>query len=253
MRRGASPRAAVDLDQLLAVRVIESRVEMKIVTTTAFRQGFGNAASNPARIRDACQVLDEAAEEGARIVLLPAGFLCAPEGWQLRVGAKIVAHAEKRRVAVVFGVDTSAAKQTKRPSKRDETNRHWPFFIVACGTSGAHQLWRQRSTSRANGAEVDEHPERRVVDVDGELVDVLACGEVFSAVLRAACKTWGTRRMVVPFHTAAGSRFSNALSWSEQNGICCVRAVHANEAELGARSVKHLRDTEALRVWTAVL
>lgn len=224
---------------------------MRIATTVATPMGFGESTSNRMRIKDACIVIDAATEAGARMLVLPAGLLHVAHGAQEHAGAEIVARARERRIAVVFGADTRGGSRLKRANKQKRVNREWPFFVVAQGTTDSCLIWRQRCTSRANGSDIDGEPERRFIEVDGELVDVLACGEVFSPVLRAACETWGTRRIVVPFHSAAGSRFSNAVAWARRNRMRCVRAVHAKSAELGTRNLKPMYDTETLAAWTA--
>jgi hypothetical protein len=224
---------------------------MRIATTIATPMGFGESTSNRMRIRDACLGIDAAAEAGARLLVLPAGLLCVVNGKQERAGAEIVARARERCIAVVFGVDTRGGSRSKRANNQKLVNREWPFFVIAQGTADTSSIWRQRCTNRSNGSDIDGEPERRVIEVDGELVGVLACGEVFSPVMRAACKTWGVRRIVVPFHSAAGSRFSHAVAWARRNRMHCVRAVHAKSAELGTRNMKPLRATETLAVWTA--
>src|SRR5690242_3184722 len=145
---------------------------MRIATTTATPMGFGESTSNRMRIKDACAVVDAAAEAGARLLALPAGFLYVGDGTQERAGAEIVARARERRIAVVFGADTRGGSRSKRANKQKRMNREWPFFVVAQGTVGSYSIWRQRCTCRANGLDIDGEPERRAIEVDGETVDV---------------------------------------------------------------------------------
>jgi hypothetical protein len=107
----------------------------------------------------------------------------------------------------------------------------------------AADVQRQRSTTSRNWQCVPQDKNREVhrLAVGDHDVGVALCGEAFNRDVRTGLVDADVALVVVPAHTAAGSRHSCALKYFADHGKPALRAVHANE---DARNVLWVRKKE---------
>lgn len=178
--------------------------------------------SNEERVELARRVI---AEQPGRIdlIVLPAGFLRArSEGEVREVAAPLLTAARKAKVAVMFGVDAGARGSVRAGSL--------PYFLLGWspGQSKA-SLWRQRSITSADAGEAPHQAfaSARALEVKGQKVAPIVCGEVFSPRVRDSVAKLKPVVAVLAAHTAGGARHWAGQRCLAQLGVRSVRAVHA--------------------------
>ncbi|HET9626407.1 MAG TPA: hypothetical protein VFP84_33830 [Kofleriaceae bacterium] len=190
-----------------------------------------STAANTRREQMACAVLEHAHKEGAQLLVFPAGFLRARNGDVEASARTLLAKATDLGVAIIFGIDTDA-KSISLDAKHEDhriAEESLPYFIVAKSKDDGPYYWRQRSSTSWNGYNIPAGLlAPRSLQVDHLTVDVFACGEIFSRPLRDRLESWDDRILVVPTHTAQGSRFFRAVEWAQGAGVRAIlRATHA--------------------------
>jgi hypothetical protein len=219
----------------------------KVVSVVSGTSGRGTTGGNRLRLSIAQQVMCWARDEGAHLVIFPAGFLRAAISQESDLVATVrplTARARSLRLSVVVGVDCSSFAR-KDPQKASKVSNAFvrrgrlPFFGIGW-TPGMRtpKVWRQRSTTSWNCSftSVPWELSQRQLVIDADRVVVVLCGEAFDPRIRADIVAKAPALVVIPAHTAAGSRLHNALEYFSENGVAAVRAVHAkNYADCSMR------------------
>jgi hypothetical protein len=215
---------------------------LRVVSMMMDMEGWHDLRGNEARL----QLADEAMTwmrdvARAHLILFPAGYLYASTLSEAReLAERIVALARQRSIAVVLGVDISNTGELKRGlskagSKDTDllvTQGLLPFFLFAWSPGMPSSVeWRQRSTTSENWAlaPLPERGERRILKVNGQWVDVVACGEAFNRELRVGIgqNPEKTVAVVIAAHTAQGSRIWNATEYFASSvGLPTLLSVH---------------------------
>ncbi|WNG26170.1 hypothetical protein F0U62_20690 [Cystobacter fuscus] len=198
---------------------------LRVVSMMADLETRCDLLGNEARLRIAEEVMDWAKDSArAHLAVFPAGYFSVSNLTEGRTLFKtVLRQAEQRHLAVVLGVDKCASGTTAKASSK--TGREdidllvekgqLPFWLFAWAPGmPAHAEWRQRSTTGHNGwlAPSPECSERRLLSINGHLVDVVACGEGFNRTLRASIgqEPRKSSAVVIAAHTSKGSRIWNA-------------------------------------------
>jgi hypothetical protein len=201
---------------------------LSIFTTIVPPAGRATLRDNTNRERTARAVLERARQDGVGLVLFPAGLLRATDEDDVEeLASTLLEAAAQLGVAIIFGIDTEslAAKHGTDLVERQRL----PYFVIGQSANDGPYFWRQRSTTSTNGGDAPaETLVRRTLRVGRMLVDVFACGEIFSRPLRETVGPWFDRIILVPTHTAQGARFFRAVEWSQRVGArALLRATHA--------------------------
>ncbi len=202
---------------------------LSVASVYAPKQPTPSPRALRARLSVARQIV---AEAGARLVVFPAGFLWAESAKKvMAVAEPVLAAARQHDVAVVLGVDVQAQTGTKTgdtktmtpPAALDNWCVAWP------AKDPERMPWKQRSSTSWNGFSVVRPDARRALAVDGRVVEVLICGEIFSRPIRNAlvARRHEVDLVAVPAHTAQGSRHGRGLQFLATNGLPALRSVHA--------------------------
>lgn len=168
-----------------------------------------------------------AADEGAKLVVFPAGFLWArSRGTVLAAADTVLRGTKASHTAVAIGVDVRAGKHT--PGDGRDRRGILDNWCVAASPGRVPAVWCQRSSTWKNGFAVSDVAPR-VMTVAGFRVEVLICGEIFSRPIRVAVanRSADLALVAVPAHTAVGSRHARGLVWFASAGLPTARAVHA--------------------------
>ncbi len=210
---------------------------IRLVSVIAGNAGFGQPPANKVRTLIGKRIVNWTSAADASLVVFPAGYLRAGgsgPGSALATAGNLVSAARSLNVAILLGVDVGAQKKAGGKSQVGvrALKGQLPFFAVAWAPGMvAPVLWRQRSTTSSNwrGVAHGEWEPPREITVRGKRIAVALCGEAFSQPLRTALLERRPRLSVVliPAHTAKGSRHSNALKYFGERDLAAVRAVHA--------------------------
>jgi hypothetical protein len=207
---------------------------MRICTVIASEEGFRTLAGNPARTSCGVSLLDWAKEEGASLLVLPAGYLRAEDESPAAItttAAPLVDAARAHGIGILVGVDACPLGWGgKRNYDRLIEAGRLPLYGVAWSPGlRSVRVWRQRSTTSTNWRDVPGQERRavRALRIGGRNVGVVLCGEAFSRDVRDAIVGDGLDVAILIAHGAVGLRHWQALKWFSFHGVSCVRAVHA--------------------------
>ncbi|MBZ4419837.1 hypothetical protein [Myxococcus sp. RHSTA-1-4] len=180
--------------------------------------------------------------------MFPAGYFFAADLAEAReLANQLAAVARQNALAVVLGVDTcdteaSKEGEAKRGSEHTEVlvaQGHLPFFILGWSPGMPNPIeWRQRSTTGNNWklAPALTRGARRILEVHGRSVDVVACGEGFNRALRFSIEQdpKRTAAIVIAAHTSQGSRIWNATKYFASDlGLPTLLSVHQALTQYG--------------------
>lgn len=213
---------------------------IRLVSVIAGDVGFGEPAANKVRTLIGKEIVKWASDVDADLVTFPAGYVRATgsgAGSALATARHLVSAARSLKLAIMVGVDVGAQKKKadrKSQGQARVPKGQLPFFAVAWAPGMvAPVVWRQRSTTSRNWKSVPqvEWKAPREITVRGKRMAVALCGEAFSRALRTVLLERSPRPSVVliPAHTARGSRHSNALRFFGEHGVAALRAVHAQD------------------------
>ncbi|WP_147444364.1 MULTISPECIES: hypothetical protein [Corallococcus] len=191
-----------------------------VASVVVGREGFRVPEAQSERLIFAEQIANHCRRGGADVVLLPAGYLFSQhdEEKALTRDAKALALACKG-VSLVAGVDSGTARklgQSKVGSGKrlDEwtKKRSLPFWVFASAPDGTIlRMFRQRSTTAANGAQLDapskSEQQERTVELAGLNCYLLACGELFNPHLRASLESKNIDLITHLAHKGLGRTF----------------------------------------------
>jgi len=223
---------------------------VRLIHVIVSRVGFRNPASNPDRWALLDQFLALAARLGARLLVLPGGFLAALDRTEmLRFINEVGQRADRAGFAVLGGIDLDW-HESKRTRTDDAAvqNRLLPFYGFAAGPlmirQPASHPWRQTSTTNGNAwliADEDVRAMERVVVVDELAIAVLICGELFSERARNAVSGLGVELAADLGHSGMGNGLIPAMTRVALYGHCAV--AHAQHVVATTRSL-HFVDRE---------
>ncbi len=199
----------------------------RVVSITADLETRRDLLSTKARLELSEEAMTWAKESArAHLIVFPAGYIGVSTILEARRHfRKLKKHAEQKHLAVVLGVDECTTGMTAKGSNKTGSDidlqvekRQLPFWLFAWAPDMPdHIEWRQRSTTYNNYrlAPSPECSERRLLNINGHQVDVVACGEGFNRTLRASMEQQPkkTRAVVIAAHTAKGSRIWNATHY----------------------------------------
>lgn len=208
----------------------------KVCSLVAGTDGLRMLTANDRRTEIGVAGLRWAADEGAQLVVLPAGFLRSrsPEKRDvLESVALLLRNARRLGVAIVIGVDACSPNWGGKNDRDSFIQRSLlPYFAVAWspGRNSRVNVWRQRSTTSRNWrlAPATANTEVRSIRVADREVVVVLCGEGFSTPVRDGIVARKPSLAVLPAHAAGGGlRHWRALSYFRNRGVPALRAVHA--------------------------
>jgi hypothetical protein len=200
---------------------------LRVCTTVVTTDGQCEAKSNEARCSMATQLMEQEAKN-IDLLVLPAGYLRARSEDEVRgVAAPVIDGARALGVAVIVGVDV---ERPRLPSERRVKDYELPYFLVAWAPGYARaEVWRQRSATGADAAAApaDRAGDVRALEVRGKSVAAIACGEVFSPLIRESIASAKPKLAVLAAHSASGARHWSAQRCLARLGVPSVRSVHA--------------------------
>jgi hypothetical protein len=237
-------RAGNDLEDLAMPSTV-----LTIVSTMVNFEGWRERPGNKDRLLLAEQVMIWAREMArAHLIVFPAGFLCATDLAEARALVEpVIASAKQKSLAVVVGIDLCTTNEFQKGSGKAGnedidllvSQGQLPFFLYTWSPDMPTLTeWRQRSTTGENGvlAPPKESGERRLLNVRGHWVDVVACGEGFNGALRASIEQdpKKTAAVVIASHTYQGSRIWNATEhFASVVGLPTLLSVHQVGSQYG--------------------
>lgn len=205
---------------------------MKLVAVTVGRKGPEGEGQNRERLMAGERATEKAAELGADVIVLPAGFFTAHTS-KLRdsIAYSLVDIAKQQNIAVVFGVDQEV-KNLSKNWKREISGGRLPFYGYAWSPSeDSKHCWNQRSTNRYDQWYAPEElcKEVRLLRIGDETLAVLMCGEIFSQRIRKALTEYHPKPIVVAdvAHIGAGFRVTPGMKVLAAKGLASVCSVHA--------------------------
>jgi len=165
---------------------------MRIVTTLFSASNFKRFGANIDRQNQISKTLQWGATQNAHIIVLPAGVLVARhEGEADKIAMQVVSEAQRRNIAVIFGIDEGETKvNNKQKGKRDaKTPLNDPSlgFAWSPGMSN-HSKFVQRCIKGSDEVLEASCKEARQISVDGKAVEILICGEMFHKRIREEVK-----------------------------------------------------------------
>lgn len=197
---------------------------LRVATTVVSPEGQGTA--------ERAKLLRELILQpiGAALLVLPAGAVrAANEAGVRKAAAPLIAAAKKMKVAVLFGVDVG--RPTRSAGARVKKGA-LPYFLVGWSPADGVKVWRQRSLTGDDAGDVPEGllHERRSLQVAGQTIAPIACGEIYNPAIRSGIAELEPRLAVLSAHAAAGARH-----WAPQGallglGVPSVRSVHSATA-----------------------
>lgn len=164
---------------------------MQVLQVLVDRERFRQIRANAPKLLALEHLFREAASATPRVdlVVLPAGYLTAATQQAVSVCVAAVAQLAKQHgVAVVFGVDLPRAKGKgdERARVRRVARGRIPYWGFALDKVGAVLgQWRQQSM-RSKDVHIAPgfDARKRLVQIAGQTVAVMVCGEIFNANYR---------------------------------------------------------------------
>ncbi|AFE06857.1 hypothetical protein COCOR_06309 [Corallococcus coralloides DSM 2259] len=170
------------------------------MTTIASVVVGGKVSRSPnaqdSRMTFAAQIAAYCRGRGAKIVLLPAGYLFSADAEETpRTSAKALAKVFSG-LCLIAGIDSADAEKLESSKAQNgkrldkwTRNESLPFWVFASDSSGkVLTLFRQRSTTSSNGKAAGQpspaEQQHRTVKLAGLQCYLLACGELFNPFLR---------------------------------------------------------------------
>lgn len=205
--------------------------------------GFRNPPAQAERRSFAADIANHCRNQRVDVVLLPAGYLLAADNAVATVKSEAVALAHCfKGMALAAGIDSCDAVQLD-PSKSksskliDEWTRRGtlPFWVFASDPSGnVLKMFRQRSTTSGNAGLMrtpsETASEDRTVEVSGLHCDLLACGELFSPLIRRfLARQHGPDLIAHLAHQGLGRTFPRTFpQLANETGAWIINAQHVS-------------------------
>ncbi len=200
-------------------RVREGRVLCRQGT---LREGWDapatDDAENVARLKAFSDALAQLYERQVRLFVLPAGYLYASSWPVLEAQAeRLQREASPSGIAYAVGIDLWP---DARPQRFAVGNGLTAFTAAWSSTTGP-VLWQQRSTSATNQwtATALECEEPRTLDVDGEPIELLTCGEIFNERIRTSVIARGVPTVVDLGHVSQRFRVHAGMKILTRYGV----------------------------------
>ena len=200
---------------------MKSRKELRLCTTVVRAE----LKSSEDRIA-AAKALIDAPPNGSQLIVLPAGFLRAPnEEVALQAAQDLVEVARKKRVAVIVGVHGGKQGSVKHGTLQSYLMCWAPGMSRPC-------TWRQRSETSADAGDAPPElfVETRLLNVAGRNVAPIACGEVFSPIVREDVAKLKPHVAVLAAHQASGARHWAAQRCLAKRSSACARCARCTRA-----------------------
>lgn len=188
---------------------------MKIATCTV---SYAPATDNAARLRAFAEAMNLLSRQEVNLFVLPAGYLYA-SSWPML--EQLAEHLQRgpapHRIAFAVGIDL---RPGGRPIGFAEGNG-LTAFTAAWSPQGGGVLWQQRSSSTDNHwtATPAQCNEPRTLQVDGERVEVLTCGEIFNDRIRSSVVARAVPTVVDLGHVSQGFRVHAAMKILTRQGV----------------------------------
>lgn len=226
---------------------------MRFLHVVASKVGFRDPDWNATRMVLLAKLLELAGRQGARLLVLPGGFLAARDRAEmLALIDQIDRRATEAAVAVIGGVDLDGP-DLKGPRGKGAAGQDGslPYFGFAAGPlivrhPGDHP-WRQTSTNNQNAwlvADEDVPGQGRLVAVDEVEVAVLICGELFSTRARGSIAGSGAALVLDLGHLSMSRGLVPAMLRVARDGNCAV--AHSQHVAWTTASI-HFVDAEGQR------
>jgi len=201
------------------------RVMQVVVSTDGFRTEPGNAC----RSAVFANLLEEAVDRQSDLLLLPGGYWTVPRKVDIeplleRISKKLRQAAKKQKVWIIAGIDLAAAKQAKsKTTSKHHRKGALPYFAFAMSPTGKRLgLWQQLTTTSANAVRVKKlNVAERTVDVNGNKVLALICGEMHNKYFRESLKGQGLDLICVCGHSGF-TRVLRSITAISQRSHCPV-------------------------------
>jgi hypothetical protein len=199
---------------------------------------------NKERLEAAKQALIEAKalKAGADIVVLPAGFFTTRDSKSRQhLADSLISKAKELGIAIAFGVDeeVKASSKSWKLGKRRGKKNGWsplPLYGYAWSpTDPEKHCWYQRSTNSADQWLVPDEKckEVRLLNIGGETLAVLMCGELFNQRIRKALRDHSPPPKVTAdlVHIGAGFRASQGMKKLGLASVCSLHVQRKNAAK----------------------
>jgi hypothetical protein len=201
---------------------------MKILHVVVSSLGFRDPNSNPVRWKLLEDLLRLAAELGVHLLVLPGGFLTARDcDEEIAFIERAKKLADAAGVGIIGGIDLVDLTPTRK--KGDGSQCGFPYFAFAVGPVALlhprRHPWQQTSTDNENAGLVPDAKvpgAERLVVVDGVLVAVVICGELFSERARDSITRLGASLVVDLGHSGMGQGLIPAMKRLARDGRCAV-------------------------------
>lgn len=211
-----------------------------IATCTVSFEGFGECNGVHSRLNLLRRSAARAAKGGVQLVCFPGGYLFCRTDLEVLKLRKQLEHVSKD-LGVTIAVGVDRAKKSimnaedkeileKKLTKLIRTYQ-LPWFAVCAYPDGTSDLWRQRSINSKNQYDAPTAccSEFRGVRGMSPQTEILMCGEIFNARIRAEIISRGIQLVIDLGHYAHGFRVHAAMKVLASQGVTSLCSVHADK------------------------
>jgi hypothetical protein len=216
---------------------------MKLIHTVVSADGFRDSTRNPQRLRVLDELLKKATEHDAQLLVVPAGFFAARDQEECdQIVQKASRLAAQASVALIGGVDIG--RVDKKSSDTLVARHELPYFGFAVSKSGeSSKLWRQVSIRGKHAKLVPDGAipgEERLIDIAGNSVATLICGELFNERVRESISRRQPDMVIDLGHSGMGQGLIPAMSSVARSSRCPV--IHSQHLEDHKKTSIHFVD-----------
>lgn len=212
---------------------------MKIITTTVGSEYPEETNMNQNRYKAAEKAIKAAVDMAADVIVFPAGFIRADSTVVIDYSAyKLISFAEIKNIAVVFGIDLNMHMAYGLPS----------FAYGWSPYDKVTRRWQQRSTDSEDQKSISDAlcQEKRLLNVNGELLGVLISGEIFNDRIRESLTASEPKVKIVvdAAHVTKDFEVWNGMEKYCRSGIASLCSVHTAQRN----AMKHGYDGNCNRI-----
>jgi hypothetical protein len=202
---------------------------VNVAITTVGSKGSEDSTKNESRLKAGKLAMVKAKSLGSDILVLPAGFLVSDDSKSMQIMADIlIDEAQCLELAVVFGVNDCEVQLS--------------YGYAWNPLEGKKSTWKQLSSTCKDWRELPEgftkdqweaqlkgYIDTRLLAINGGVVGVLLCGELFNEHLRNALGNKKPTIIVDLVHRGSGFRSTGAMKKICREGIAVACSAHVQK------------------------
>jgi hypothetical protein len=193
---------------------------MRVAITTVGSRGSEDENRNQSRLEAGKQAIEKANLLQSDLLVLPGGFLVSKcsESRQM-LADSLIEKAQCLEIAVAFGVDD----YDRDPNFGGEYGFAWS------PNEDISHCWKQRTSTSKDKIPQHLSDDNHIINVSGESVSVLICGEIFNKCILAALNKTHPKIVVDLVHVGKGFEVHGAMRKLCQNDIASACSLHAEK------------------------